>query len=153
MFSQARDLNSEAQAKFAGAGTAVAGGAGSGDEVVGQTIDRRAGGGIFTAGVALFSAVATLGADETLDLGITLQESDDGSTWGTAETVLESATVATGGEGGSTETYELKVAYDLSGRKRYVRFNMTPELSAEADDVAAVAGSFFMMGGQKLPTS
>ncbi len=152
MFSADKDVNAEAATALIGAGQLTAGGAGDNTAIVGKTIDRLAHGGIHMSALVDFGAVATLAEAATLSLAAEYQDSDNGSSWSTAVPLYTSTVIATGGAGGSTETALETSHVDLSGLKRYVRFNCTPDLSAADTDVAAVVGTIFMVGGRKLPT-
>lgn len=115
--------------------TATAGGTGDATEVTGATVDRL---GFGSAAVAI-AYTTTLAATKTLSLAVSVQESDDGTNWDTAE-VLQAATVqATGDTGGSTETGVLKIVDSYETRARYVRYNVTPDLSNTATDTASIA--------------
>jgi hypothetical protein len=59
--------------------------------------------------------------------------------------------VATGGTGGSTEFARKETDVDLTPRKRYVRFNATPDLSAGATDVGEMTVAVVLGGADKLP--
>lgn len=102
-----------------------------GVEVEGATIDRKADGNndIARGAVVVVPWSATLSEAETVALMVRVQESSDGSSWDDAETISASAVVATGEVGGGTYTGVVEIDDNLMGRKRYVRYNVTPELS------------------------
>lgn len=124
----------------------VAGGAGDGVEVTGETIDRFSNGNLARSAALVSQFLASLGASETLSLAHSLQESDDGVSWDTAE-VIEALTVkATGGGGGTDERGTDKHNISLEGRKRFIRFNVTPDFSAGATDTGYVT-TMCVLGG------
>ena len=112
------------------AGEALAAGTGDNTKVTGQTIDRLG----FRSGSVLISMKTVLAEAATLTIAIEIQESDDGSTWDTAEVIQAATTVETGNTGGSTEYPCLKVDDKFESRKRYIRYNITPNLSASGTD-------------------
>ena len=121
--------------------------AGSGDNVAltGDTIDRLG----YGSASFVISYKTTLGASETLSFAAEYQESSDGSNWDTA-TSLQGATVAkTGAVTAGHGVVEFDV--NLEGKKRYIRFNFTPNLSAGSTDTAVVYGTAILGGADKLP--
>lgn len=123
----------------------VAAGAGDGVAITGATIDRLN----FESAVVVLPFLAALQQDETLTISsLEYQESADGSSWDTAVSIDASEVVATGDTGGSNESGQLAVKVDLESKKRYIRFNFTPDLSAGATDTAIVA-SVVVLGGAK----
>lgn len=130
-----------------GAGTATAGGTGDGTKVTGQTIDRSG----YSSGVVQIAYKAALAETKTISFAVEVQESEDGSTWDTA-VVLQAATVAaTGGTGGSTAYGVVEIDEDLRGRKRYVRYNVTPDLNATSTDTLTWGGAFVLGGAATIP--
>ncbi|MBO6511772.1 MAG: hypothetical protein JJ979_25360 [Roseibium sp.] len=67
--------------------------------------------------------------------------------------VLESTVVAAGGSGGSTEKDTVELDFDLTGAKRYIRPQFTPDLSAANTDTATVSATLVLMGTRKQPVS
>ena len=133
--------------RYAGGGTAVAAGTGDATKVTGTTVDRRD----FYAGALVIAFSAVLAATKTVSFAVEIQESADGSTWGTAE-ALQAATVAeTGESGGSTEVGTVQINVNYLGRKRYVRFNVTPDLSNTATDTLAWRAAAILGGANTLP--
>lgn len=125
----------------------TAAGAGDNTEVTGETIDIQ---GARSATLVL-CGTATLADTETISVtNIDLQESDDGTTWDADVNLLTTnQVVATGGSGGTTEKWEAHLDVDLfkaASRKRYIRFNITYDLSASGTDVAQ-AGAVVVKSG------
>jgi len=127
----------------------VAGGAGDGVEVTGTTIDRL---GYGSASIVIV-AVATLQASETLKLTVTEQQSADNSTWDSATSFIAETTYLTGESGGSTDVAVSQTAVNFAGKKRYVRYNITPQLSAGGTDTAAFGATAIKGGAQTKPAS
>lgn len=129
-------------------GTATAGGTGDNTKVTGATIDRQ---GFGSAAVSI-NYLAALAQGATLSFAVEVQESDDGTTWGTATALQSAAIAATGGTGGSTEKGTVKVCDSYETRARYVRYNVTPDLSASGTDTLSF-GVQAILGGNYNGTS
>lgn len=130
-----------------GSGSLTAGGAGDNTAITGQTIDRQ---GFGSAAVGIHFR-ATLAAAATLSLLVQRQQSADGTAWDAAETVKANAVVATGPGGGGTVHGVLEADEDFEMTKRYVRYNVTPDLSAATVDTATVLTAVALGGSEKLP--
>lgn len=115
--------------------TSTAGGSGDTTTVTGLTIDRMG----FSTGAlpqsALFGVLyeATLQSGKTLSLGYAVQEGADGTNWSDYQTATY-VVVSTGGSGGSTNKGQFNIPVDLTGARRYVRFNYNPKCSATGTD-------------------
>jgi len=136
-------------AKVVGASEALAGGTGDATKVTGQSTDRTG----YYSGKLVVAYKAVLAEDKTIAFATELQESSDNSTWDTAEVVVASTVADTGASGGSTEYGVTEASIDLSGRKRYIRFNVTPDLSATATDTVHWGATFVMGGADELPAA
>ena len=124
--------------------------AGTGDNtaVTGQTINTLTDRG--DSMVFIVHGHASLTATKVLTVAAELQESSDGSTWDTAESLYRATTVVSG----TGENYGVKETHvKLKGRKQYIRFNFTPDLDAGATDTAVVLGVAVMAGSKKLPVT
>lgn len=132
---------------YVGSVFATAGGTGDATAVTGATIDRDN----YLSGVLSIAYKATLAADKTLTLAVERQESSDGTNWDTAVAIQAATLADTGGGGGTTETGVVKFNLNMSGYKRYVRFNFTPELNAANTDVAVISAQFVLGGAYKVP--
>ena len=125
-----------------------------GVKVTGETIDLGTGLDRPDSGILSVSGVASLQATETLGVAAELQESSDGSTWDTAEALYASTTVATGVTGGSTGLgFSKQTHVKIKPRKQYIRFNVTPDLSASGTDTAVWSASFTGAGSFRVPTA
>lgn len=140
-----KDLGAFVVSNYVGAASLTAGGTGDATAVTGATIDRDD----YQSGVLAVAYKAVLTEAKTLALAVEVQESSDGSTWDTAVALRASTVAATGDTGGSTETGLVEFDIDLSGYKRYVRFNFTPDLNATGTDTAVVA-AVFTLGGARI---
>lgn len=134
--------------QFSSISTATAGGAGDNSAVTGESIDRQG----FGSGTLAVAYKAVLSQAATLSLTVTRQDSDDGTTWNDAETLHAAAVVATGETGGSTEQSVLKVKDSYEVKARYVRYVITPNLSAANTDTASVS-AVLVLGGPYNGTS
>lgn len=128
-------------------GPIVAAGAGDATEVTGATIDRQG----FDNALALITRSAVLTTSATLSLGVTLQESADGSAWADAAAAYQ-PTVANLVEG-VNEIDVVALDIDLLGLKRYVRLQTLPNLSAGSADTAEVACVVVLGGATVLPAA
>lgn len=138
-----RHLGAEVKSFGCGAATATAAGTGDNTAVTGASIDRTG----YSSGVLAIGYRTTLASTKTLSLAAELQESADGTTWDTAE-ALQAATVQeTGAATNKAGVKEFDI--DLTGRKKFIRFNFTPDLSATAADTVDVA-AIFVAGGADI---
>ncbi|WP_313669151.1 hypothetical protein [Sandarakinorhabdus sp.] len=130
---------------------ATAGGSGDNTAVTGVIIDRAALGWPQSAVFAV-PFTTTLGATNTLSVAMTVQDGDNSglSDAGTFAT-RANGVVATGPGGGGTVTGVVELDVNLSGAKRYVRLNFTPDLSAANTDTAALSAVAVLGGATRLP--
>lgn len=130
-----------------GASTAVAAGAGDATAVTGATIDRLG----YGSAKFIISYRTSLTAAKTLSYAAEYQESADGSAWDTA-TALQTSTVQ---ETGALTNQVGKLAFDLdlAGKKRYVRFNFTPDLSHTSTDTVDNAATAILGGPVVKPAA
>lgn len=122
--------------------------AGTGDavKVTGETIDLVNHG---DSGLLVVTGMASITATKALTMAAELQESSDGSSWDTAEVVYAATTVASA----TGENHFAKAsAITLKGRKRYIRFNLTPDLTAAGTDTAVYSAAF-VTSDHVLPAS
>ena len=149
MVSFMRNIGAYLKCLVAAAGTALAAGAGDATKVTGQSIDRRD----YGSGVLNIAYTATLAEDKTIAFAAEYQESADGSTWDTAVAMQASTVDATGGSGGSTEVGEVEIDIELENKKRYIRFNITPDLSNTATDVCHWGATCVLGGARERPAT
>ena len=147
----ARDLSSHIACRHAGAGRLVAAGTGDATKVTGKTIDRMTPGSAgYLSAVVAITGQAVLTDAKTISMAIELQESADDSSWDTAE-VVQAATVLATSSGGTTEKFCAEHAINLAGRKRYIRFNVTPDLSHSGTDTAEWGATCVLGGSDASP--
>lgn len=126
----------------------VAAGAGDATKIVGNTIDRNSYGMPDSAMLAV-QAYLNLADTETFSLAVEIQESDDASTWDTAEAIQASTVVKTA-DGAFTDLHTESYKVYLGDRKRYVRFNVTPDFSASSTDTGTLHAVCCLAGGNDL---
>ncbi|GEL75203.1 hypothetical protein [Myxococcus virescens] len=146
------DSGSYIAPKFSSISVLTAGGAGDNVAVVGASIDRMG----FGSSAVAVTYSATLAAAATLSITVQREQSDDGTTWEAATTVLPAQVVATGPGGGGTVRGEVKLRESYETAARFVRYSVTPNLSASATDTASVACTVVLGGafnGTSLPLS
>lgn len=139
------DIGSHVKNVACGAARVTAAGAGDNTAVTGVTIDRLG----YESCKVTAVYKTTLASAQTLSLQMEYQESADGSTWDTA-VVLQAATVAQTGVQ-TNKVGEVSYRLSLGGKKRYIRFNYTPDLSAGSADTADTAAVCTLGGAKVLP--
>lgn len=143
-------VQANAQATAAGAAIAlVAGATEDGVKVTGTSINRRDS----LSCVLSIMGLASLADTETLSLAVEYQQSADGSTWDTAVAMQASTVAATGSTGGTNETFAVELPLLLKGKKKYIRFNVTPAMSAATTDIAVWSASAILAGYDVLPAT
>lgn len=126
-----RDIGKWIAVAFAASGVATAGGTGDATEVDGAYVDRQD----YLSAKLVITGQAVLGDADTLTIAANLQDDADGAGAGVDfGDAFTAAVVATGGTGGSTESFKVEIDVDLSAAKRYVRAQVTPNLSAANTD-------------------
>lgn len=131
----------------------TAGGTGDNTKITGITIDR------FYNEVHKFNDVTLLvksddldlAASETLSLTIAMQDSADGSTWNDEVSVLAKTAIYTGEIVNGMYVY--KIGVNLTMYDRYIRFNVTPDMSADDTDTVGIDGIVVLGNGTYAPVS
>lgn len=144
-----KDVIANTQRTAAGAAIAlVAGATEDGVKVTGFTIDRKD----FLGGTLRIGYTASLADTKTIAFAVERQTSADDLTWATA-TVVQASTVAdTGTTGGTDESGVVEVVDDdFDVEPRYVRYNITPTMSATATDIAVWTATMSLYGTHKVP--
>ena len=129
----------------------IAGGAGNGVLVVGNTVDRLDPNNGSLSLSVLFSIIAsaTLAATKTLSImTVTIEHSPDGVNWSTYLTPTAPGVVSTGA---GTIVTSTSIAADLVDAFRYVRLKWTPTLSNTATDTATILAAATLAGTDRLP--
>lgn len=130
----------------------TAGATEDGVKVTGQTIDRKG----YDSCVFALGYIATLANTKTISFAVEYQTSANGSSWDTA-VALQASTVDATGDGVSTSFHgELEIPLKLgsvSTMKRYIRFNVTPDLSNTSTDTAIWSSVCILGGANVLPAA
>lgn len=121
-------------------------------KVTGQTVDRKSGTAIAYSAFIQTGYLAALADTETISLAHEYQDSADDSTWNTA-VAIEAATVKATSSGGTNERGVDEHKLDLSSLYRYIRINVTPNLSASATDTCLFFTVVTLGGWSQVPQS
>jgi hypothetical protein len=147
-FSDMKNIGDLIKTQYVLMGSATAGGTGDATEIAGTVINRDG----YLSGVLAVPYTATLAADKSLKLTISVAESSDGTNFDTAVKLKDAVTVATGkATTGSTETGLVEIDINLSGYKNYVKFSVTPDLTATGTDTCLVGATFALGGAERIP--
>lgn len=145
-----KDFFSHTKAFKAGGARGVAAGTGDNTEVTSAAIDRQSVGKNSFSALIVIAGSAVLAEGETLQIASNLQQSsDDGSADAYADVTaatFAAETVATGGAGGSTETFVYQKEVNLIELERYLKLQWTPNLSASGTDTFQI-GAAVVLGG------
>lgn len=141
-----KNIAASVDVKRINSGTATAGGTGDNTKVTGEVIDRLG----FASGIIALNYTTTLAAGKKLSFAVAYEGSDDNSTYAT-EASIQASTQAATSAGGGTVTGVVKIPIDLSGYKRYLKINVTPDLDATGTDTAAWSGSLILGGKDTEP--
>lgn len=134
------------------AAAVTAGGAGDNTEINGAAIDLNAYGTRFRSAKLAAPVTATLGSGETVQVLGNFQDSADGTNWSDYKDALAATTVATGPSGGGARTGVATLEVDITGARRYIRVQATPNLSRAGTDTASFGpGLVLLCGPQELP--
>lgn len=138
--------------------TATAGGGGDATEVDGEWVDRMSATGLAMSaklGIAFTSTFAAVAGANQLSFAIQIQDATAADGTGAADygSPVVSTVVQTGESGGSVETGAGEVDINLSGANRYIRAQITPDLSAATVDTLEWAALFVLFGEGRQPTS
>lgn len=147
MHSSRNNIGAEIKGVACGLAQLTAAGTGDNTEVDGVDINRTG----FDSCQVIVAWKTTLTAAKTLSIAVELQESDDGTTWDTAEALQAATVVATGAV--TDEVGETLFNVSFAGRKKFIRFNFTPDLSHSGTDTAVVSCAAILGGAAVLPTS
>ena len=129
----------------------TAGGAGDNTEVNGASVDRKTGGVLRHNATLVILHRSVLAAAATLSISVQLQDSPDNTNWTDFGDAHNLGVVSTGGGGGSTEIDVEEIVLSVAGAERYIRAQVTPNLSAANTDTSGVAAIWMLSGGDKTP--
>jgi hypothetical protein len=144
--------------RIGAASSVTAGGAGDNTAVVGVWIDRAnfAAGQGYAGGSPPMSALieiaytATLGAGKALAFALLVEDSADGVTPATLQTIPSAQAALSAGGGTVTGSFGWHV--NLGSARRYVRFSWTPDLNNTATDTASIFPMCVLGGFDRLPS-
>ncbi len=125
----------------------IANGNGDNTKVTGHYIDRQG----YDSMVLAIAAFANLDNAETLKFAVEMVESDDHSSWSTPAEVVQASTTLLTATSATVFQGCTQIAVDLKSRKRYVRFDITPNLSRAGTDIANWHAVAVLGGAQILP--
>lgn len=116
-------------------------------KVTGESIDRQG----YDSCVFALTGSAVLTEAKLANIAVEYQDSADNSTWNTAVALQASTLAATGGTGGTTEDLLVELALNLRPRQRYIRFNVTLDLTATGTDTAMWTAACILGGKEATP--
>ena len=153
--STGRDVGEEILAQNAALVTTVtAGGAGDATEIDGISIDRQSLGSLYESCKLSIVGAGNVTSGLTLTVTANMQDSDDGSTWADYGTAYAATVVLTGASGGSTQSsFQVFLDNDLRPAKRYIRCQVTPDMSDTDDDTALIAAVLVLGGASTNPAN
>jgi len=142
----AASVNSGAPSLITAAGT------GDATKVTGATVDRKSAtdGSLADSALVATLFLAALADTETIAFAHEVQYSDDNSNWDDA-VELEASDVKATSSGGTNETGIVEFSINLRSQKRYMRVNVTPNLSASGTDTALFATIVALSGYARNP--
>ena len=136
--------------------TATAAGAGDATEVDGAWVDRQLDdNGMAMSAKLVITFTATLETGETLSFSGNFQDATSAAGAGSDDygSAFTATVVATGDSAGSTETGTYEVDVDLAGANRYIRAQITPDLSRGATDTCEWSAAIIFFGDQRTPST
>ena len=136
--------------------TATAGGSGDATEVDGAWVDRQLDDiGLALSAKLVITFTATLETGETLSFSGNFQDATSSAGAGADDfsTAFTATVVATGDSAGSTETGTYEVDIDLAGANRYIRSQITPNLSRSGTDTCEWSAAIVFFGDHRQPST
>lgn len=109
---------------------ATAGGTGDATKVTGDKIIKTG----YNSCLLTILGSATIGDTESIAYAVEIQDSADGSSWNTAVVLKTETTVFTSDGGDTATSFTVPLGVDISQYNKYIRFNITPNLSASGTD-------------------
>lgn len=146
-----RNVGAYITPRFGSISTATAGGTGDATEVSGAYVNRDG----FESAKMIIAYKAVLAQAATLSLAANIQDATDGSGTGVADfgDALANAVIATGETGGSTEEGVVEIDVDLNMANKFIRSQVTPNLSAANTDTCTIAVTWVLGGARILPAA
>lgn len=133
----------------------TAGGAGDATESNGVWVDREAeASGMAMSAKLIIAYEAVLADTKSLSLAVNIQDDAAGDGGDPADFGTAYAnTVIVTSSGGTTERGTVELDFDLSAARRYVRSQVTPDLSASGTDTAQIVATWVFFGAPRGPMS
>lgn len=134
----------------------LAAGTGDATEITGTSIDRFALGSRYQSMDVLVQGNNTMASGETFTLTFNLQDSSDDSTFADFGTPFTAAIIQTAaGAAVTKEPFEQRLPSDilLNNAKRYVRLQVTPNLSASGTDTGLISATMIFGAPETYPAS
>lgn len=146
--------NAGALCRVENAGDIVAATAGAGTDNVKVTsvaIDRMVSGAMANSAVYAFHYTPNLAAAETLSLTVSILHDDaSGGSYSNSVAVLAKTAIKTGA---STAADVYQINLDLSGYKRFLKIETTPDLGASGTDTVRGGATLTLMGFDVQPVA
>jgi hypothetical protein len=150
MHSMNRDLVAALTPVYSGnAVAATAAGSGDATAAPGDSIDLTALADRFESVAFAITAKAVLADTKSLTLTAKIETSSDNSVW--SDLVAAATVISVTSSGGTTEKKVAVVGTSLEYASRYIRVNVTPDLSASGTDTAAIS-HIALFGGRRHET-
>lgn len=131
---------------------ATAGGTGDATEVNGVAIDLLAYGTRYRSAKLVIPVRATLASGATLSIAANFQDGAASNSWSDYATALTNAVHLTGPSGGGAAVGVAELEVDITGARRWLRVQVTPDLSSTGTDTAVMgAGVLLLCGPQEIP--
>ena len=133
-----------------GALSATAAGTGDATKKTGSTIDRLG----YASGKLVGQTIVTLASDKALNVVVEYQLSANNSDWDTAVALYSEVAIASVTTAITAGVYKaFEVDLNLDPFKRYIRFNVTPDLTAAGTDTAALQWGMVLGGYLSNPVT
>lgn len=144
------DPASQVKAVALTAQNGVAAGTGDNTELTSAGVDRKPTGlAGYDVGLLVVAGKSTLASAQTASLTVKISESDDNSSWSSDTTLINAEVQSTGVT--TNGHWQRELAIDLRGKKQYVRFKVTVDLSAGATDTFVYSSSIILGASDRLP--
>lgn len=98
----------------------------------------------------VIGAKTTIATSKALNCIVNILDSANNSDWSAAEQLV-SASIVSGLTTANIDTYPIDI--DLAGYERYIKFEITPDLTATGTDTAWVTTSLNLCGAEALPVA
>lgn len=116
-------------------------------KTTGESIDTQG----YMSAVLVLSGQVALTDTKTASFTVEYQTSPDNSTWATAVELSATAVNATGDTGNTIEDLLLELALNVAALPRYIRFNVTLDLSHTSTDEGLYSATCVLGGKESMP--